>query len=143
MLKKTITYTDYNDVKRTEEHFFNLSKAEILEMQMTTTGGFTEHIQKIVDAKDTPSLFRLFKELIFKAYGKKSEDGRRFIKSEELSIEFSQTEAYTQLYMELATDDVAGAEFVNSIIPSDMKLSDKELEKYKNQHIETTAELSK
>ena len=143
MLKKQITYTDYNDVKRTEEHFFNLSKAEILEMQMTTAGGFAEHIQKIVDAKDTPSLFRLFKELIFKAYGKKSEDGRRFIKSEELSIESSQTEAYTQLYMELATDDVAGAEFVNSIIPSDMKVSDKELKKYKKQQIETTTELSK
>ena len=120
MLKETITYTDYNGVERTEDHYFNLSKAEIMEMQMSTTGGLAETIQKIVDAKDAPAMVKIFKELILKAYGEKSPDGRRFIKSEEISTAFSQTEAYSQLYMKLATDADAAAKFVNGIVPKDM-----------------------
>ena len=117
MLTKTITYTDYNGVEKTEKFYFNLSKAELMEMEMTTNGGFAESIQKIVDAKDTPSIVRVFKDLILKAYGEKSLDGKRFIKSEELSTAFSQTEAYSILFMELATDADAAAKFVNGIIP--------------------------
>lgn len=120
MLKETITYIDYNGVERTEDHYFNLSKAEIMEMQMSTTGGLAETIQKIVDAKDAPAIVKIFKELILKAYGEKSADGRRFIKSEEISTAFSQTEAYSQLYMKLATDADAAAKFVNGIVPKDM-----------------------
>ena len=120
MIKKTITYTDYNGVERTENFYFNLSKAEVMEMEMTAEGGMAEFIQKIVDAKDAPSIIRVFKDLVLKAYGVKTDDGRRFIKSKELSDEFSQTEAYSQIFMELATDADAAAKFVNGILPSDL-----------------------
>ena len=120
MLKKTITYTDYNGNERTEDFYFNLSKAEIMEMEMSTAGGLTEMIQKIVAAQDTPAIIKVFKEIILKAYGEKSPDGKRFIKSEELSTAFSQTEAFSQLFMELATDADAAAKFVNGIIPVDL-----------------------
>ena len=117
MLKKTFTYVDYNGVERTEDHYFNLSKAELMEMELSTTGGLAEMINKIVAAQDAPAIVKTFKELVLKAYGQKSADGRRFIKSEELSNEFAQTEAYSQLFMELATDADAAAKFVNGIVP--------------------------
>lgn len=120
MLKKDITYVDYNGVERTEPKYFNLTKAELMEMEMSTAGGLAEMIQRIVAAQDAPAIISVFKKLILKAYGEKSPDGKRFIKSEELSTEFSQTEAYSQLFMELATDDKAAAEFINGIVPADM-----------------------
>lgn len=120
MLKKTITYTDYNGVERTEDFYFNLSKAEIMEMEMSTTGGLAEMIQKIVATHDAPAIIKIFKDLILKAYGEKSPDGKRFIKSEEISTAFSQTEAYSILFMELAYDDKEAAKFVNGIIPADV-----------------------
>lgn len=120
MLKKTITYTDYNGVERTEDFYFNLTKAEIMEMEMSTTGGLAEQIQKIVSAKDAPAIIKIFKELVLKAYGEKSPDGKRFIKSEEIATAFSQTEAYSQLFMELATNDKAAANFVNGLMPIDV-----------------------
>lgn len=120
MLKKTITYTDYNGVSRTEDHYFNLTQAEIIEMEMSTNGGLAEMIQKIVAAKDAPAIIKVFKDLILKAYGEKSPDGKRFIKSDEIRTAFSQTEAYSQLFMELAFDDKKAAEFVNGIIPANM-----------------------
>lgn len=120
MLKKIITYTDYNGTQRTEDYYFNLSKAEIMEMEMGTSGGLAEMISRIVAAQDAPAIIKVFKDLILKAYGEKSADGKRFIKSEELSTAFSQTEAYSQLFMELATNAEEGAKFVNGIIPSDM-----------------------
>lgn len=119
MLKKTITYTDYNGVERKEDFYFNLSKAELMEMELGTTGGFAEMIQKIVDAKEASRIVKVFKDMVLKAYGVKSDDGKRFIKSKELSDAFAQTEAYSILFMELATDDKAGAEFVNGIMPAD------------------------
>lgn len=118
MLKKTFTYTDYNGVERTEDHYFNLSKAELMEMELSTTGGLAEMINKIVAAQDAPAIVKVFKDLVLKAYGQKSADGRRFIKSKELADEFSQTEAYSQLFMELATDADAAAKFVNGIVPA-------------------------
>lgn len=118
MLKKTITYTDYNGTQRTEDFYFHLSMAEITEMEMSTDGGFAEMIKRIVAAQDTPAIIAIFKDLIFKAYGEKSPDGKRFIKSEEISTAFSQTEAYSKLFMELATDAKAAADFVNGIIPT-------------------------
>ena len=120
MIKKTITYTDYNGMERTEDFYFNLTKAELMEMEMGTTGGFAEMVQRIIAAKDAPAIIKIFKEMILKAYGQKSPDGRRFIKSEELREEFSQTEAFSILYMELATDDKAAAKFVNGVMPAEM-----------------------
>lgn len=117
MLKKTITYTDYNGVERTEDHYFNLSQAELVDMEATTPGGYSNMLQSMVESKDVPSLIIAWKKLILQAYGIKSPDGRRFMKSEEISKEFSQTEAYVKLYMEMVTDDKAAAEFANGIIP--------------------------
>lgn len=120
MLKKEIVYTDYNGVERKEIFWFHLSKAELLDMEMTTSGGYAETVQRIIDAKDTSALIRVFKDLIKKSYGVKSEDGRRFVKSDELFEEFSQTEAYSQLYMELTLNADKAAEFINGIIPQDL-----------------------
>ena len=120
MIKKTITYADYNGVERTEDFYFNLSKAEIMEMELSTTGGLAEMIQRIVAAQDQPAIIKIIKELILKAYGEKSPDGKRFVKSDEISTAFAQTEAYSQLFMELATDADAAAKFVNGIVPADM-----------------------
>lgn len=120
MLKKTITYTDYNGVERTEDFYFYLSKADLMEMEMGTTGGFAEMIQKVVNAQDAPAIIKIFKDLILKAYGEKSADGKRFIKNDELREAFSQTEAYSQMFMELATDSDAAAKFVNGIMPADV-----------------------
>lgn len=120
MLKKTITYTDYNGVERTEDFYFYLSKADLMEMEMGTTGGFAEMIQKVVNAQDSPAIIKIFKDLILKAYGEKSADGKRFIKNDEIRDAFSQTEAYSQLFMELATDSDAAAKFVNGIMPADV-----------------------
>lgn len=127
MLKKTITYTDYNGNERTETFWFNLTKAEIMEMELTTEGGLVEMINNIVAANDTPSIVKTFKKIILKAYGEKSPDGRRFIKSEELSREFSQTEAYSQLYMELATNADSASEFVNGIVPESLAADTKKI----------------
>ena len=124
MIKKTITYTDYNGVERTENFYFNLNKAEVLEMEMGTEGGMAETIQKIVDAKDAPAIIRVFKDLVLKAYGVKSDDGRRFMKTKpdgtRYADDFKETEAYSQIFMELATDADAAAKFVNGIIPADL-----------------------
>lgn len=120
MLKKTITYTDYNGAERTEDFYFNLSKAEITEMEMGVKGGLTETITRIVAAQDSPAIIKIFKDLILKAYGVKSPDGKRFEKSAELSAEFSQTEAYSNLFMELAFDATKAAEFINGIVPADL-----------------------
>lgn len=121
MLKKTITYTDFNGVERTEDFYFNLTKAEILEMEMSTTGGLSEMVKKIVAAQDAPAIIKIFKDLVLKAYGEKSADGKRFIKNTEMAEAFSQTEAYSNLFMELSMDADAAAEFVKGIIPSNMK----------------------
>ena len=118
MLKKTIAYTDYNGTERNEDFYFNLTKAELMEMEMSTNGGLAEMINKIVASQDAPAIIKVFKELVLKAYGEKSLDGKRFIKNDDIREEFSQTEAYSQLFMELATDADAAAAFVNGIMPA-------------------------
>lgn len=124
MITKTIKYKDYNGVEREEKFLFNLSKAELTEMELGTSGGLTELITKIIETKDQPSIIKIFKDLILKAYGEKSLDGKRFVKTDDkgvpLSKAFSETEAYSQLFMELASDSDKAAEFVNGIIPSDL-----------------------
>ena len=120
MIKETITYTDYNGVERKEDFYFNLTKAEIMEMEMSTQGGLAEMNQRIVAAQDQPAIIKIFKDLIIKAYGVKSPDGKRFIKNEDVVNDFVQTEAYSQMFMKLATDADAAAKFVNGIVPADM-----------------------
>ena len=125
MLKKTIKYTDYNGVEREEDFYFNLSKAEIAEMELEIPGGMTAMLQRITASKDTPSLVKIFKDLILRSYGEKSADGKRFIKSTELKESFSQTEAYSELFMELATNAESASAFVNGIIPADVAKASK------------------
>lgn len=120
MIKETITYTDYNGNSRTEDFYFNLTKAEVMEMEMSTKGGLAEMIQRIVAAQDQPAIIKIFKDLIIKAYGVKSPDGKRFMKSDEIIDEFVQTEAFSELFMKLATDADAASKFVNGIVPADM-----------------------
>ena len=121
MYKRTITYTDYNGTERSETFYFNFSKAELAELQLSTDGGLENYIQRIVEAQDTKELIKVFKDLILRSYGEKTDDGKRFIKSKELSEAFSQTEAYSELFMALATDDKLAAEFINGILPSDLQ----------------------
>ena len=117
MLKQAITYTDYNGVVRTEDFYFNLSRAEVTELQLSEKGGYDKMIENIVNAEDNKAIFENFKKIILKSYGVKSEDGRRFIKSEQLSEEFSQTEAFVELIFGLASDENAAAEFIKGVIP--------------------------
>lgn len=119
MLKKTIEFTDYNGETRKEDFYFNLSKAELMEMELGTSGGFAEMLQRLVDTQDVPEIMKVFKQVVMKAYGVKSPDGKRFIKSEEQSKEFTETEAYSELFMELLTDPDAAAAFINGIIPAE------------------------
>lgn len=136
MISKNIKYVDYNGVEREETFLFNLSKAELMEMEMGTTGGLAETIKKIIETQDQPSIIKIFKDLILKAYGEKSADGRRFLKVDEkgnpLSVGFSQTEAYSNLFMELATDADAAANFVKGIIPADIEIPDQDVNNQKN-----------
>lgn len=120
MLKKTIEFVDYNGVNRKEDHYFNLNKAELMEMEMSTKGGLTAMINEIIAAQDTPSIMKVFKDLIFKSYGKKAPDGREFIKSPEITRSFEQSEAYPTLLMELITDPEKTAAFFNGIIPNEV-----------------------
>lgn len=120
MLKKVIEYTDYNNNVRKETFYFNMSKAELIEQEMSVNGGYSEMVQRITEAQDMPTLMKLIRELVLSAYGEKSADGKRFIKSKELSEAFSQTEAYSSLMMELMTDSKAAAQFVVGIMPSDL-----------------------
>lgn len=120
MLKKTVTYVDYNGAERTEAFYFNMSKAEIMETELSVTGGFSEMVEKVVSSQDAPSLMKIFKDIILKSYGEKSPDGKRFIKSAELSEAFSQTEAYSKIFMELMTNTNAAIDFVNGVIPNDI-----------------------
>lgn len=117
MLKRTMTYTDYNGVERKEDFYFNLSKAELAEMELSSESGMEDLLNKIINSKDNKKIVEIFKQIILKSYGEKSEDGKRFIKSEELSKAFSETPVYDDLFMELATDDKAAAAFINGIIP--------------------------
>ena len=120
MLKKTIKYTDYAGTERTEDFYFNLSKSEITEMELSIEGGLMKKVERIVQSVNGAEIVALFKELILSSYGEKSPDGRYFEKSKEQSTRFSHSPAYDLLFMELATDADKAAAFVNGIIPSDL-----------------------
>ena len=117
MLKKTMTYIDYDGNERTEDFYFNLTKAECTEMELSANGGLDKMIHNIIDEQDGKRIVEIMKEIVLKAYGKKSLDGKRFIKSQELRDEFSQTEAYSDLFIELATNAEAASAFMNGIVP--------------------------
>lgn len=120
MLKRTIKYEDFDGNSVSEDFYFNLSKSELVELEVQYEKGLAEALETIVKANDTKQLIAEFKKLVLLSYGKKSEDGKRFIKNEELRTEFAQSLAYDALFMELATSDTAAADFIQGIVPKDM-----------------------
>lgn len=141
MLKKTIEFEDYDGNKRKEDHYFNLNKAELLKW-LTTTGDYTldKVIYQISKERNGKKIMETFEELIHLSYGRKSLDGRKFEKSEEIWEDFYRTEAYSNLFMELVTDAKKSADFVNKIIPK--SLSD-EVEKIIKDNPQMVPELLK
>lgn len=121
MLVKKITYTDFNGVERTEDFYFNLTKAEVVEW-LTTSGNYTldKVMEKLVRSEKVKDVMLIFKDLIYRAYGEKSMDGKRFIKNEEIKNEFMESEAYSVLFMEVVSDAKKAAEFLNGIVPADL-----------------------
>lgn len=117
MIKWPITYTDYNGETQTEDFYFNLNKAEVMELNLEANGSYGEYLQRAVEQRDGKKLAYEFKRLILKAYGEKSPDGRRFIKSDEMSTAFEQTEAFSELYMQLATEENAASKFIEGVLP--------------------------
>ena len=120
MLKKTITYEDYNGEKVTEDFYFNLSKAELLEMNFQASGGLENYARSIMNTRDTATMIKIYKDLLLKSYGIKTPDGKHFMKTEQARIEFECSPAYSILYTELLTDDKAASDFFNGIIPKDL-----------------------
>ncbi len=120
MLKREISYENFDGEQVTETIYFNISKPEIIELEVEYEGGFGKMMERIVEAEDAKQLIHEFKRIVLLSYGKKSEDGKRFIKSDELREEFSQSAAYNELFMELATDDKAAAAFIKGILPKDL-----------------------
>lgn len=130
MLKKTITYTDYDGESRTEDFYFNLTKAELVELNLSFPGGMEEYVTKLMVKKDIPAMAKLYKQIIMSAYGERSPDGRRFIKSDELTQDFLQTEAYSDLYVELLDGDNM-EKFIRAITPH---ISDEEYNQAKAEY---------
>lgn len=127
MLKKSISYVDYDGNKRTDECYFNLSKAELTEMELSESGGLDKFVEKIVETQDNKRIYKLFKEIILNAYGEKSHDGKHFIKKKtvdgeviRLRDEFEQTEAFSELMMEMLGDEKAAGEFITRILPQEL-----------------------
>lgn len=120
MLKKTVTYTDFDGNERTEDLYFNLTKAELMELQMSEIGGLEKRLRGIIMAQNGVEIMKFFKDIFLNSYGVKSPDGRRFIKNEEVKADFEQTEAYSQLFMELVTDADKMADFIKGVIPADL-----------------------
>lgn len=120
MLKKTIKYVDYDGNEREEDFYFNLTKAEVVEMNFEEAGGLDKYIQKIIQEQDRSRLIMIFKEIIIRSYGVKSLDGKRFVKNDQVRDEFMQNPAYSELFMELATDADKALEFIKGISPVDI-----------------------
>lgn len=120
MFKITKTYTDFNGNERKEDFYFHLTEAEVLKMQLGTTGGLAETIQRLIDLQDGPAILSIFEDLVMKAYGVKSADGREFIKNQAIRDSFAQTQAYSDIYVELATDADKASKFINGILPANL-----------------------
>lgn len=125
MYKKTLTYTDYNGVEKTEDFYFNLTMAELAEMQNSINGGLDEVLDKITKSKDQVSIVSYFRQLLLKSYGEKTGDGR-FVKNQEVRDRFESTAAYSELFMLFATDDEEASAFINGVIPKNAKGVNKE-----------------
>lgn len=121
MLKKTITFNDLDGNAVTEDFYFNLNKAELTEMELRQKDGLSGHLQKVIEADDRGKLIDVFKEIIKLSVGKRSEDGRRFIKNEDVLNDFMQSEAYSELFMELATEADAAVAFITAVVPADLE----------------------
>lgn len=121
MLKKTITYTDLYDNEVTEDFYFNLTEAEIATLEISKNGGYAEYLQNIVNAQDGEEIANQLKSIVLKAYGKPSEDGKRFVKSEQLSEEFYQTNAYSELIMSFFRDAKEAAAFMVGVMPKKIR----------------------
>ena len=128
MYSRKVKYEDYDGNPREVECFFNLNKAELLELQMSWDGGLEKVLEKIVAEHDQKRMIEMFKMIMLKSYGQKSLDGNRFIKSQQLTEEFTQTEAYSELFMLFATDADVASEFINGIIPKSLVEETKKLE---------------
>jgi hypothetical protein len=128
LIKKTVTYENFNDETVTEDHFFHLSKAEIVEMELSMEGGLSKHLERVVKSEDGGEIMRTFKTLLLDSYGRKSDDGRSFVKNPQIREEFASSEAYSVIFMELATNADAAAEFVNGIVPKGLE---EEVEKFR------------
>ena len=130
MLRKVIKYTDYNGVEREEPLYFNLNKAELTDFNLSKEGGLDNIIKRIIETKDQPHLIAIIKELILTAYGEKSDDGKYFIKNQEIRDKFVCNEAYSNLYMELVSNEQETIKFIKAIIPADIlqSIEDKERE---------------
>lgn len=122
MLAQEITYEDFNGHMVTETFYFNLTKAEMLRLQVSVDGGMQQLLQKIVDSQDVKSLIHEFEKLVLAAYGIKSEDGKKFIKNDELREDFKQTAAYDAIFTKIATDEKFAAAFVVGTFPKDLDL---------------------
>jgi hypothetical protein len=120
VLKKTIKYEDFNGDEVSEDFFFHLSKAELVELELSHKGGLSEALQRIVASEDGKAIIAEFKNIILSSYGQRSEDGKRFVKNQQLRDEFESTEAYSALFMELVTNTDSAIEFINGVIPSGM-----------------------
>lgn len=121
MYTRTFKFQDWDGNQREETWYFALSDAELTEWELSTSGGLTEYIKRIQETQDVPKLIDLYKELILKTVGKKDADGRRFRKSAEIAQEFIEIGAYSELYMELATQADAGAKFINALISDKLR----------------------
>lgn len=117
MLKKKIKYIDYDGNEREEDFYFNISRAELMEMETGVDGGLVQQLTKIIAEQDIKRIVEEFKSIIKKAYGEKSPDGKRFVKTPEVLNAFLQSEAYCELFMELAGDADKAAAFVKAILP--------------------------
>ena len=117
MLKKTLEYEDFDGNRRTEDHYFNLTEAELTEMELSLNGGLSQLLDKILKENDQKQIIEYFKKIVLMTYGKKSLDGRQFVKNDEIRQEFASTAAYSEIFMELATDADAAAAFVNGVMP--------------------------
>ena len=135
MYKKTITYTDYNDVEQTEDFYFNLSKAELMKIQLQNNGTLQAKLERLMNTRETSEIAQIFQDIIDMSYGIKSDDGKRFIKNQEVLDAFKQSEAYSELYVELTTNTDAAVEFITGIIPAKIaeQLDKDEIEKIKSQ----------
>lgn len=117
------TYTDYDGNQRTEEFRFHFSQAELMEMELSTEGGFSARVNRIINANSHPELLQVMKTFILDAYGVKSDDGRRFMKNDEIRQAFLESPVYSRIFMRLTTGPNAGeeaAKFINGVTPEDM-----------------------